>query len=799
MKRQTHASIFFIFVILVLFLVCNQLGLFDVLKLKTRDIFTRMKYKISHKVNNIVIISIGDSTYRGRWPWDRDVFADLVYKLERANPAIIGFDLGFIEKGSDAGDFLFGEAIKDSGNVILASYIDKEGRYILPQKYFRERALGYGFTNKPEDVDNVIRKTKIFIKHSLTGEIIDYSFDFKVASIFCKISLNEIPINKEGELFINYTARFEDFKTIPIEDVLEDRVPLDFIKGKIVLIGVTDEIFHDISFTPLGKMPGIAIIANTISMFINKDFIHQVPVWLDVLILIGFGLLVGVVTTKEEILKGLLLTLVILGVFVGISMTLIMKNIIWDFFSVPFVILVIFVGNTFINYAELLMHSVQIKKAVTTDILTGLPTRRYFLLRLDRDLKRIRSGEDISLVLFSIDNYNRILEELGEVKAGDVIRDMADRLVKYSRKTRGIDFIARYGEVEFCTILHKTTKKGALIYADRIKRSISTLTISIGIAVLSDIPKRSARVFTRCAEVALARARMVGVGNICVYDPIVDHIETEEKEETLSEIDLSYAAKEFEEKNKELAILVNKLRIAHEDVIKSERLSAMGKIVATIHHDMSKPIINLMSSLKMIKEDIDRLNLPELDTAKRLLTSAVQEADRLHKLSDSFKDLYRPFPKEVSPVSINSILEEMLSLSSAQISKNRIRLMKNLEPNLPMIMANANELKQVFLNLIINAIEAMPAPAGGNLEVATRLVENMVEVSVKDTGCGIAPENMDKLFKAFFTTKKAEKGAGLGLYASREILKNYGGKITVESKLGQGSIFKVYLPVKLAP
>lgn len=797
-----------VFIVLVFYLVVSYSGLLDIPKLKAGDIFFRARYKAFYnpkRVENIVIVSIGDSTYRGRWPWDRDVFADLVYKLERAKPSVIGFDLGFIEKGASANDFLFAEAIKDSGNVVLASYIDKEGRYIMPQKDFRERALGYGFTNKPEDIDNVIRETKVFQRHSLTGEIIDYSFDFKIASAFSEIPLDEIPIDKEGELFINYAAGFHDFNIMPIEDVLEDRIPLDFVRDKIVLIGVTDEIFHDISFTPFGKMPGVSIIANTISMLISKDFMYEVPNWLDVLILILFGLLVGIVTTKGQIFKGLLLTLIILGVFVGISMILIMNNIIWDFLSVPLVILGVYIVNTSFNYAELLMHSFRIKKAVTTDILAGLPTRRYFLLRLERELKRIRPGEDISLVIFSIDNFSGILEELGGDRVGDVIKGIADEITRCSRKTRGVDFIARYGETEFSSVLHRAGKKGASAYADRVRKAVSSriklvpsVTMSAGIADIMDVASRSSKAFTRCAEVALTRARQEGFEKACIYDPKLDHIDIEEieKEKPLSEVDLSYAASEFEEKNKELAILVNKLRIAHEDVIKSERLSAVGKVAATIHHDLSKPIINLMSSLKMIKEDIDKLGLSELETAKKLLTSAVEEIDRLHKLSDSLKDLYRPVPREVSPISINPVLEEMLGLSSAQIAKNKIRLVKNLEPNLPMVMANAGELKQVFLNLIINAIEAMPAPAGGDLEVGTRLMENMVEVIVRDTGCGIAPENIDKLFKAFFTTKKLEKGAGLGLYASREIIKRYGGKITAESKLGQGSVFKVYLPSK---
>lgn len=817
-----HRTIFVVFIVLIFYWVFRYFGLFDVPKLKTGDLFFRLKYEIAcnpRLVSDIVIVSIGDSTYAGRWPWDRDVFADLVYKLMRYKPSVIGFDLGFIEAGtrSSASDYLFREAIKDSGNVVLASYIDKEGKYILPQDDFRKVALGYGFTNKPEDLDNVIRETRLFTRYDLTGEIMDYSFDLKIACAFLGFTFDDngreivcgklkAPYSEGKGFFTNYNARFSDFVSVPIEDVVEKKIPLDFIKDKIVLIGVTDEIFHDISFTPLGKMPGVVIIANNVSMLINGNFLYRIPRWLDITVLFIFGLLATIAILRGQVYKVLLLVLTVFVLFIGVSIALIVNDVLWDFFSVPLVIASIFILNTTVNYTELLMQSFRIKRAVTMDFFTGLPTRRYFLLRLDRELRWMKQRGDMALVYFSIDNVSGILEELGANKLGDIIKQIASEIIRCSRKTRGVDFIARYGETEFCSVLHGAGKEGALRYSDRIRKSISKeisavsyLTISVGIADINDIETKLAKFFVKCAETALVRARHEGVGKVCVYDPKIDYIDVGvyEKEKEFSEVDLSYAASEFEEKNKELAILVNKVRIAHEDVIKSEKLSAMGKVAATIHHDISKPIFNLKSSLGMIKGDIDKIDLSELVTAKKLLGSAVEETERLSKLCDSLKDLYRPVKKEVSKLTINPILEEMLGLSRVQMEKNRILLIKNLDPNLPSVSADPGELKQVFLNLIINAIESMKN--GGTLEVRSTVSkekENMVEVMVKDTGYGISPEDMNKLFKAFFTTKKLEHGAGLGLYASSEIVKRYGGKITVESKPGEGSVFKVYLPYK---
>lgn len=817
-SAQFRRPALIVIIILAVYWGLASLGIFNIPILKARDFFLRLRYKMtspSKYTEDIVIIAINDSSYYGRWAWERNIFADLTYKLKAHQPSVIGFDLGFFDEStvSPSSDFLFSEALSDSGNIVLASYQDKDGRYVMPHTKFRAQTLGCGFTNKPEDIDNVIRQTRLFIRYALGNEIMDYSFGFKTACAFLNAPLGKIefngteiacgdlkaPVRKDGILYLNYTAKPEDFKTILFSDAASGKVPLEFIKDKIVLIGVTDPVFHDISLTPFGKMSGVSIIANTITMLINRNFLHHIPVTADIIVLLFFSLLTGLTTSRKQIYKSTIAIVTILGGFAGISIILVTKNFIWDFFSIPLIVFTIYIVNSIINYTELLLQSFKMKKVVITDPLTGLGTRRYFLVRLERELKAMRDTDNISLVLFGIDHFEEIALEPSTEKANSVIKSIADQILKSSRKTRGVDFICRYGETEFCAILHKTTPQGALAYAKRIRQakidSAPSLTLSAGIVNAKDLGLRSAKVFVKSAEASLTRAREEG--KVTVYDPKIDYVPIEKykSEREISEIDLSYITEEFQEKHRQLAILVNKLRIAHDDVIKSERLSAVGKVAATIHHDLSKPIINLQSSLGMIKEDLDKIEIQELAAAKKLISSAIEETERLSKLSDSLKDIYRPISKEIQLVSINPILEEMLGLSSAQISKNKIKLTKNLYPSLPLVSANTGELKQVFLNLIINAVESMPA--GGELEIITLISkdrQNTAEIKIRDTGYGIAAENMDKLFKAFFTTKKGEKGAGLGLYASMEIVKKYGGKIEVETLIDKGTTFKVYLP-----
>lgn len=811
----TAAAIFIVYVGLF------SAGVLDIPALKTRDLFFKLRHNLSSNdryTKDIVIIQIDDSSYAGRWAWSRHIFAYLTYELNTYKPAVIGYDLGFFDESTTlpASDLLFSEALRNTGNVILASYLDKDGWYITPAKEFKENALSYGFTNKPEDIDNVIRDTRLFIKNVLSNDIMDYSFDIKVAAAFLKNGPNEINFNgreitcgnmkvavgTDGCLALNFTAKLSDFKTVTFAQIAENKVSLDFIKGKIVLIGVTDPVFHDISLTPLGRMTGVTVLANSVSMIINNNFLHRIPYWINLIILFIFGLTASLFTSKKGIIPATIAALILLAVSIALSMALIANNFLWDFFGIPALILSIYIINNVLDYTELFIQSMKVKKIATTDPFTGLSTRRFFLIKLERILKTLTESDSAVLILFGIDNFDGVVAEIGAEKINDIIKEIGAHINKSSRKTRQIDIVSRYGEGEFASFLNKTSLAGAVAYTERIQQIKTSggrpITLSAGIVSIKDIKYRLAKVFVKSAETALSRARQEGRAKIIIYDPKKDliHEEKLKEEKEISEVDLSYVASEFQEKHKELAILLNKVRIAHEDVLKSERISSVGKVAASIHHDLSKPIINLRSSLKMIKDDLNKIQLAELETSKKLVSSAVEETERLIKLADRLRDLYKPLKKEIIPVQVNPVLEEMLGFTNFQMNKNKIELIKNISQGLPDVSADPDELKQVFLNLIINAIEAMPA--GGRLEVTTSLSikkKDTVEIKVKDTGCGIAPENIDKLFKAFFSTKKDDKGAGLGLYASLEIVKKYGGDIEIESAVNQGSAFTVCLPV----
>jgi two-component system NtrC family sensor kinase len=145
-------------------------------------------------------------------------------------------------------------------------------------------------------------------------------------------------------------------------------------------------------------------------------------------------------------------------------------------------------------------------------------------------------------------------------------------------------------------------------------------------------------------------------------------------------------------------------------------------------------------------------------------------------------------------VDINRVLEQVLSLVGHQAQLQNIEVVKEFSPSLPNVMADFDQLQQVFINLTLNAIQAMPD--GGKLTLRSSAVDGEVRIDVQDTGCGISKENLGKLFTPFFTTKAKGKGVGLGLAVVHGIIERHKGRIKVQSEVGKGTTFSVYLGVQ---
>ena len=246
-------------------------------------------------------------------------------------------------------------------------------------------------------------------------------------------------------------------------------------------------------------------------------------------------------------------------------------------------------------------------------------------------------------------------------------------------------------------------------------------------------------------------------------------------------------------RNTELEAALNQLHATQEELLRSERLAATGKMAAQLSHEINNPIHNTRSLLESSLRRVD-----DNDEARELISLALEEVTRMATLTRQLLDVYRGSVTEpaVGPVDLRALLLEMGRANREMLQRLGIALELSAPDALPFVNGSRDKLKQVVLNLMLNARDAMPD--GGTLSIAAQAVDAWIEMRVTDTGTGIAPEHRDKIFDAFFTTKKEVSGVGLGLAVSYGIIAQHKGSIEVDSEVGRGTTFSVRLPITCA-
>lgn len=234
-------------------------------------------------------------------------------------------------------------------------------------------------------------------------------------------------------------------------------------------------------------------------------------------------------------------------------------------------------------------------------------------------------------------------------------------------------------------------------------------------------------------------------------------------------------------------------------LIQVEKLSALGRLAATIAHEINNPIQAVQNSLTLIEEEMD--GSQRRDKLDRYLNVAAGEVERISAIVRRMRDYYRPAHERLQPTDLLAVLDSVLELSGKELQHRHITVERLDGGALPMVRANPDHLRQVFLNLVLNAVDAMPM--GGTLRVIASQDQIQPEgaprpqpavgVEISDTGHGMPPEVLTRLFEPFFTTK--EQGAGLGLSISYSIIEAHNGQIRVTSEVGSGTTFHVLLPV----
>jgi len=227
-------------------------------------------------------------------------------------------------------------------------------------------------------------------------------------------------------------------------------------------------------------------------------------------------------------------------------------------------------------------------------------------------------------------------------------------------------------------------------------------------------------------------------------------------------------------------------------VLNATRLVTMGKMMSEISHDLKKPLTNIRGSLQVMRE-----RWPEITQSDEFFHTAEEELGRLNELVKELVDFSSPTKYQSEDKRLEDLIERVIRLVENDLKKHNVEIVKQLESGLPPVPVIENKIVELLLNLIINAIDAMPE--GGTLTFAGRALEpvddkgHRVELRISDTGVGIPPEQIDRIFDRYFTTK--DTGTGLGLAICERIVMAHNGTITLESEQGKGTTFVIELPV----
>jgi signal transduction histidine kinase/pSer/pThr/pTyr-binding forkhead associated (FHA) protein len=230
-------------------------------------------------------------------------------------------------------------------------------------------------------------------------------------------------------------------------------------------------------------------------------------------------------------------------------------------------------------------------------------------------------------------------------------------------------------------------------------------------------------------------------------------------------------------------------------LIEAEKLTLLGKIAGGVAHEINNPIMSILGFTGMACKRLqDAVPAPEkVNECIHYLNVVQEEAHRCIQIVESISQFYRRKQSAMAPIRIEKVIEAALSIAKLHMNQGHIEIVTHLSPDLPPILANQGLLQQVLVNILLNARDAMEK--GGVLSVATGF-ENppWVTIRISDTGCGIKPEDIQRIFTPLFTTKGEGKGTGLGLSISQDIIKSHNGAIEVESVPGKGTTFIIRLP-----
>ncbi len=243
---------------------------------------------------------------------------------------------------------------------------------------------------------------------------------------------------------------------------------------------------------------------------------------------------------------------------------------------------------------------------------------------------------------------------------------------------------------------------------------------------------------------------------------------------------------------------ISELKSLRNQLMQSDRFATLGQIAAGVAHEINNPLQGILTYIKLLKREGAKEN-PSAQKSDKYVSIMERETINMGRIVKNLLDFSRQREPEVLPLNIEEVIEQSLLLLRDQLKLGNIEVKKESKPLIPKIMGDFGQLQQIFVNIILNSIQAMPK--GGKIKINLSAEDGQgcfVRVSVSDTGCGIPKENFPKLFEPLFTTKGPKEGLGLGLGLAivKRIVKDHHGSIDLKSTVGKGTTFSIKFPVK---
>lgn len=392
-------------------------------------------------------------------------------------------------------------------------------------------------------------------------------------------------------------------------------------------------------------------------------------------------------------------------------------------------------------------------------------------------LKQLTGLYNLTLSFYRVRDLEDILKRL-PLEIADLLETEEASIVLYDKKTE--DFIECYKS--------GNNDAKALIFSG--ERAKALFNLSKGEPVVSEAPHEldELKPFFKGYEKSLVISWLSG------KEKLLGLIKVSNKKDGFSEEDVRLltilsrhisVAIENAELYRSLEKQMKELSEAQEQLIQAAKLAAIGELAANVAHEINNPLTSIIGFVELMKEYND------MDLIKNRLEIIEHESIRARNIVRELLNFARKRPLQLSDVDINSLVREVILLTMAHAKTGRVEIIEDYG-DIPKMIGDPNQIKQVFINIINNAIHAMPE--GGKLYIQTSSADNDITIVFKDTGMGIPADVLPRVFEPFFTTKR-EKGTGLGLSISYRIIQDHGGRIEVESYEGKGTAFTITLPV----